>query len=910
MFNPVLVLCILVPYLAVLLGVALWVEKRSAATATSGRSAVIYSLALAVYCTAWTFYGSVGRATGSGFQFLAIYLGPTLVIVLWGSLLRRMIRIKNRFHIISLPDLISARYDKSIALGIVATLVAIIGGLPYISLQIKAILTTFMIITAGASATAWIGYAGPIMVAIIALFTILVGIRRLDPTERHPGIMASLALECVVKLAAFLAVGVLATYVLHNGLGDVFQRAAALPSMPAASAGASTINWLTSLVLAMSAILFLPRQFHVAVVENSNEDHVRTARWMFPLYMLLINLFVVPIAMSGLLQGHSPAIADTFVLRLPLDAGWRFIGLLVFIGGFSAAAGMIMVDALAIATMVSNNLLLPVFDRFEVMAPLKRNLLRWRWAAVAAYIAAGYVFAVKVTASYMLVSIGMISFAAILQLAPATLGGLFWLKGNRHGAIGGIVAGFVVWFYTLLLPTFAKSWWHDIPFMDYGPFGLAFLRPEHLLWTTGLDPLPHGVFWSMLINVGFYLLGSVAFEQSETERAIAEEFARAGGERAATLSGSRAEGAPGDIDLADKVRIATALLSQYVDPEEAKRVAGDCLRESGIDGQRMISVLQLSDLANVLEKHLSGLLGAAMASKALQHGGLVTAVDSRRLEEAYGELAAELKLTPEALIAKVNEYRVREGMSAQHTAELEQRVQERTEALVQADKMAAVGQLASGVAHEINNPLGVILGFSQALVRKVSDGDPMAMPLKSIEREAKRCKILVMDLLTFSRTGRSEKSECLLNPIVDASLNIVAGKARSKSIGVVKELEDGQPPISLNSQKIQQVVINLCNNAIDAMSEGGRLVVGTARVDDCLVIRVQDTGPGIPPDPFFTTKPVGQGTGLGLALVYEIVRNHGGRIEVDSEPGQGARFSVLLPLAREEAAHERVVTAA
>ncbi len=227
--------------------------------------------------------------------------------------------------------------------------------------------------------------------------------------------------------------------------------------------------------------------------------------------------------------------------------------------------------------------------------------------------------------------------------------------------------------------------------------------------------------------------------------------------------------------------------------------------------------------------------------------------------------------------------------------------------VLQSEKMAAVGQLAGGVAHEINNPLGVILGFAQGVAKRLQPGDAFELPLKSIEREALRCKVLVQDLLTFSRVGTTEKEETNLNETIESSLSLILAQAKVKNVELIKDLSSNLSVILANKNQIQQVLVNLSNNAMDAMPNGGKLTVRTKKTQlnnkDTIEIQVEDTGQGIPKEiqakifePFFTTKEVGKGTGLGLSLVYEIIQKHEGQIKVESEVGKGTKFSFLLPV--------------
>ncbi len=672
MFSPLSVISIFCLYIALLFLIALWVERRAAAGSNIGDNPIIYSLSLAVYCTTWTYYGSVGLTVISGMLFITTYLGPTIMIAVWWTVLRKMVRIKNSYRITSIADFISARYDKSRTLAAIATGIAIVGIIPYVALQFKAALSTFELLT-NAAATPFANLDGVIFIALMVIFTIIFGVRRLNITERHQGMIVALAVECVVKLAAFLAAGIFVTYFLFDGFGDILNRAAELPQpvfQTAGSTGNPYFTWTAYMLLSMSAILFLPRQFHVAVVENFDENHIRTAMWLFPLYMFLINIFVVPIAMGGLLLGHPVREADAFVLSLPFQHGQKWLSLFVFIGGLSAATGMIMISSMTMSTMATNHLLLPVFDWIKGLRFLKRYLLQCRWLCVAAYILTGYWFARHIGESYILVNIGMISFAAVLQFAPAIIGGLFWRKGSKGGAILGLCAGFLVWIYTLLIPAFEKSGIIGSRLLVEGPFGISALNPEHLFGISGLDPFSHAVFWTVFFNIGFYAMGSLYFKQSEDERSISEGFIGilGAGVIAPAISGKAF------VVSADKQREIERVLSQYFPEEKAQSILRECMYEAGIIDKDRISIVELIELLREIEKVLAGSIGAAAAHHALSSYLIFTPEEEKELSRTYADIIANLKLTPADLKSKIDYYQERQDLMTRQAIELEDKV--------------------------------------------------------------------------------------------------------------------------------------------------------------------------------------------------------------------------------------------
>ena len=511
MLSAGLILLLSAAYLALLFAVARFGDAR----ADAGRSIItpnVYALSLAVYCTSWTFYGSVGRATSGGLSFLTIYIGPTLTL-LFGGVIVKMIRISKTHRITSIADFIASRYGKSQLLAGLVTVIAVIGVVPYIALQLKAVSASLDVLlhTSGGDLLPEPTLDSTLVIAaLLALFTILFGTRHLDATERHEGMVAAIAFESVVKLVAFLAVGLFVTYGMFGGLSELFQRAAAAPELARLlqldSSRAGT--WTALILVSGLAIIFLPRQFQIIVVENVDESHLKRAVWLFPLYLVAIHIFVLPLALGGLLhfqgQDFNP---DTFVLTLPLARGAESLALLVFIGGLSAATGMVIVETIALSTMVCNDLVMPLLLRLPMLglaarADLSGLLLEIRRWAIVIILGLGYVYFRVAGEAYALVSIGLISFAAVAQFAPVVIGGLFWKGGTRDGALAGLAAGFVVWAYTLLLPSFAKSGWLPDGFIAHGLFGVELLRPQHLFGLSGLDEITHCLVWSLLVHLG------------------------------------------------------------------------------------------------------------------------------------------------------------------------------------------------------------------------------------------------------------------------------------------------------------------------------------------------------------------------------------------------------------------------
>jgi Na+/proline symporter/signal transduction histidine kinase len=490
---------------------------------------LIYPLSLAIYCTSWTFFGSVGSASRSGYEFLTIYIGPVIMIGLFAPLLARVVRLAKGQNITSIADFIAARYGKSQAVAATVALIAIVGTVPYIALQLKAVSISLETIIAHVVPNAEIGrpLLGDMALFVamsMAVFAVLFGTRHIDATEHQDGLMLAIAAESIVKLVAFLAVGIFVTFWMFDGPVALFSLA--MQSLPAASVltrepAADTVLAMT--LLSFVAILLLPRQFHVAVVENNDEREIKRARWMFPIYLVLINLFVVPIAIAGLLTFPAGKVdGDMFVLALPLHAGSNVLTIAAFVGGLSAATAMVIVETVALAIMISNDIVIPwVLQRREALLSSREDvgslLLTVRRLAIFAILLFAYLY-YRSAGDAQLASIGILAFAAIAQLAPAFFGGLIWRNATARGAIAGMTIGVLTWAYTLLLPTF----W-DSAILETGPWGIEALRPQNLFGLT-LPPLVHGVLWSLSLNILTYIGFSLRRAPSPIERMQADVF--------------------------------------------------------------------------------------------------------------------------------------------------------------------------------------------------------------------------------------------------------------------------------------------------------------------------------------------------------------------------------------------------
>jgi sigma-B regulation protein RsbU (phosphoserine phosphatase) len=611
-------------YTLLIFFIAWYAHRRKDAGRSIIANPYVYSLSIAVYCTSWTFYGSVGRAATIGIDFLLIYLGPTLTAFSWFFLLRRIVRISKENNITSIADFISLRYGKSPWLGALVTLIAILGIMPYIALQIKAVSTSFYLISGFRAESIHLPSGGPevtfptglLLALILSLFSIIFGARRLVSSERHEGLIAAVAFESLVKLVSLLGVGLFVTYHLFNGFSDIFTRFHALQpeqfsrlfTFGGAIDNPDYVPSFTMLFMSMGAIMLLPRQFHVMVIENSDERHITKAMWLFPAYLFLINLFVMPIALGGILTTGSSKGADYFDISIPLITGHNGIAMLAFLGGLSAAAGMVMVEAVAISTMLLNHIFMPVIVRFTPQAWFPDLLINLKRLGIFLVIFLGYFYYRVVGDSFMLVNMGMISFSAAIQFLPAMLGGLYWRRGNKAGAITGILLGFLTWFHTLLIPSFSRSGWINARVLESGPFGIELFKSTALFGLSGMDLWSHSLFWSMLFNISGYIACSILLRQDEREHEQIHKFFGAFDlERGYRHAETKRLSKP--VTITQFVN----LMAKFIGEGEARQAIFVYIGDREIDASGNVSEFELPNLKRYTEKTLAGSVGAAAA---------------------------------------------------------------------------------------------------------------------------------------------------------------------------------------------------------------------------------------------------------------------------------------------------------
>jgi Na+/proline symporter/nitrogen-specific signal transduction histidine kinase len=885
-----LVLGIAVAYLLTLFAIAWAVEHGSKRLGRLAGSSLVYTLSLAVYCSSWTFNGGVGRAALNGFDFLPIYLGPTLAFCLGPIVIRRILRISKANQVTSIADLIGARFGRSAGVAALVTVIAVIGLVPYIALQLKAVSNGFAVLTTQSAESSPLLFDGALWAAVIlTVFAMLFGSRSIHPGEHHPGMVVAIATESMLKLVALTLVGLFVVYGLFHGFGDLFGQAATHPDASRVFTFAPDrygFSWVAMTFLAMVATICLPRQFQVMVVENVDERHLDRALWQFPLYLLLINVLVLPIAIGGRILLPDTDNPDNLVLALPMLANQPVLALVAFLGGVSAAAGMVVVETTALSIMVCNDVVMPGLLRVKSLglarrADLTRLLLWVRRGVMAAVVALGYFYMRHDNAQVTLVSIGLMSFVAVAQFAPALVGGLFWRGATKAGAIAGISAGFAVWCYTLFVPSFTQPA-AIADFIATGPFGLELLRPYALFGLKGFDPVTHATFWSMLANIGALLGVSMLSRQRLTDRAHAALFLDADNPAEAARFWRRTALIP-DLD---------SLASRFLGRERTSSAFAAWAGERGLDPATAVQ----ADAETVLfyERLLGSVIGASSARALV---GAVVEEEPLGIEEVMRILdeTSRLMETNKALEAA--------------TAELT----EANDRLKELDRLK--DDFVATVNHELRTPLASIRAFSEILRDHPSLGDAERHEfLEIIAAETERLTRLIAQRLDLSKADAAEAGEWrqpvdLVRVVRESSASMrELFAARQIALDVRIEVEDAG--VLGDHDRLVQVVVNLLGNAVKFSPEhSGRAELSLRRTGSEYQLTVSDNGPGIRPADrqivFERFRQLGgsmgnkpQGVGLGLPISQRIATQHGGRITIDDAPGGGAVFTLLLPAAK------------
>ncbi|SER00294.1 ATP-binding protein [Thalassovita taeanensis] len=883
--NILVAVCL--SYVALLFAVA-FLAERAALRGRGGwlRSPIVYTLSLSIYCTAWTFYGAVGYAARSGLEYLTIYIGPTLVMIGWWWGLRKMVRIGRTQRITSIADLISSRYGKSNLLAVCVTCVAVIGTTPYIALQLQSVTLSFA--SFAQSDPQVMQFADSKITALwvavgLALFTVLFGTRNLDANERHHGVVMAIALEAVVKLFALLAVGVFVVWGVGGGVSQTLAR------IDASDIGQWQVQggrWTALIFLSAAAFLTLPRMFQVLVVENEDENHLRTASWAFPTYLMLMSLFVVPIAVMGLELMPEGANPDQFVLTVPLSQGQDGLAMLSFLGGFSSATSMVIVAAIALSTMVSNHVVMPIWLGLTgggamISGDVRHVVLLARRLSIAGVLALGYSYYRFSGGGEALAAIGLISFAGVAQFLPALLGGIFWRGATRIGALAGLGVGFSVWVYSLFLPSFGADVFLSTGLMQQGPMGLGWLRPQALFGIAGLDPVVHAVLWSMSLNAGTFILMSLLSFPEPLERLQGAQFVNV------FQHSGNPQGWSGGVAQSEDLMV---MAQRILGPVEAQS-----LFQREAEAQGLVGYLPepTPDFLQTLERELSGSVGAATAhAMVAQIMGRAT-VSVEDLLAVADETAQMMEYSSQLEVKSTELTRTARQLRAAN--------EKLTQLSVQKDAFL------SQISHELRTPMTSIRAFSEIL--RDADGLSEAELTKYasiIHSEAIRLTRLLDDLLDLSVLENGQVSLNIQRGVLSEVLDHAASAtgAESSSLRIIRKRGSEAVQMQTDLDRLSQVFINLIANAqkyCDA--DRPELTIRVLERDGYLIIDFVDNGTGIPSQAqgliFEKFSRVSDqkagGAGLGLAICREIMARLGGAITY--LPGQGgAAFRVSLPM--------------
>ncbi|WP_050930322.1 sensor histidine kinase [Aestuariivita boseongensis] len=878
-------------YVALLFLVAALAERAAAmGRAQWLRSPLVYTLSLSVYCTGWTFYGAVGYAARSGLEFVTIYIGPTLVMIGWWWGLRKLVRIGRSQRVTSIADLLSSRYGKSNGLAIGVTILCVISVTPYIALQLQSIALSLSVFTEEDATRTM--ETGAFWAAIgLGIFAILFGTRNLDANERHHGVVIAVALEAVVKLFALIAVGVFVVWGLAGGMGETLAR------IDVSEIGQWEVHggrWTAITLLAAAAVICLPRMFQVMVVENEDERHLRVAAWAFPLYLLLMSLFVIPIAVVGLdlmPQGSNP---DLFVLSLPLSQGNEGLAMLAFIGGFSSATSMVIVAAMALSIMISNHVVMPIYlstrsgQGASISGDVRHVVLLSRRIAIAAILVLGYLYYRLSGGGAALAAIGLIAFAGIAQILPALVGGLFWRGATRAGALAGLSLGFAIWVYTLLLPGFGANGLLPASVMEQGPWGIDWLRPYALFGITGMDTIVHSVLWSLSLNTAVFFAVSMMTFPGPVERLQGAQFVNVFDHS----FGPR--GWSGSVAQSEDLMIMS---QRILGPAEAQDLFQ---REAERQGARGHLPEPTPAFLETLERELSGSVGTATAHAMVGQivGGSAVSVEDL------------LAVADES--AQMLEYSSRlEEKSAELTrtaAQLREANEKLTQLSVQKDAFL------SQVSHELRTPMTSIRAFSEIM----RDEDGLSAEEKAryagvIHDEALRLTRLLDDLLDLSvlesgQVSLDMRSGQLTDVLDQAVAAALAGT--TEGMAVHRRGVDEAVALYTDLDRLAQVFINLIANA-SKYCDAARpeLTIRVRNLGDRLAVDFLDNGSGVPVharalvfEKFARVSgDKAGGAGLGLAICREILERLGGDIHYLNDHSGGA-FRVILPKAHAMAA--------
>ena len=890
--NQLVAVCLL--YVVGLFAVAFAAERAAARGRGDWllRSPLVYTLSLSIYCTAWTFYGAVGYAARSGLEFVTIYLGPSLVMIGWWWILRRLVRIGRSHRVTSVADLISSRYGKSNLLAILVTIMAVIGVTPYIALQLQSVTLSLSIFASAepqapsgggqinsAQAAFWVAVG-------LALFTVLFGTRNLNANERHHGVVIAIAVEAVVKLLALLAVG---AFVVWGVAGGVEQTLAQIDRSAIGQWQVEGGRWTALTLLAAAAFICLPRMFQVLVVENGDERHLQTASWAFPLYLMLMSLFVVPIAVVGLdllPEGSNP---DLFVLSLPLSQGQNSLAMFAFLGGFSSATSMVIVATLALSTMVSNHIVMPIWltygqNTVQQSGDVRHVVILSRRLSILLIISLGYCYYRLSGGGGALAAIGTISFGGVAQFLPVLLGGIFWRGATRTGAICGLTVGFALWVYTMLLPSFGPGAALSASTFQNGLFGLQWLRPEALFGINGLDPTVHAVLWSLSINALVFIAVSLFSFPAPVERLQGAQFVNIFDHSTAARGWSASVAASEDLMIMAQRILGAAEAQGFFRAQAQLQEKHDGLPEP------------TPRFVQALERELAASVGAATA------------------HAMVAQLVGGASVSVQDLLAVADESAQMLEYSSQ--LEIKSRALTDTAAKLRSanDKLTQLSHqkdsFLSQISHELRTPMTSIRAFSEILRDAEGLGPEEKTRYASIiHSETIRLTRLLDDLLDLSVLENGEVSlnrqRGVLRDVLDQAVT-TARAANTRVIKIDRESAGEDIVLDTDLDRLVQVFINLITNAQKyCVADDPQLSIRAHQRGWRIIVDLIDNGAGIDAASQalifekFSRLPGqgGEGAGLGLAICREIIKRLEGDISYLTDVS-GTGFRVELPIAQ------------
>ena len=881
--NSYLLFALVILYLGILFFIAYFAEKKRSSFWVN--NPYVYSLSLAVYCSAWTYYGSIGVAANQGLEYMAIYVGPIIIIPSWIYLNSKIIRISRVNKISSIADFIGLRYGNSRSLSAIIALVCILAIIPYIALQIKSISETFHLITETENSTSILFDSSTYVVIIIALFSSYYGTKYVDASEKRLGIISAVAAESFFKIIFFVILGLFVVYGVFNGFEDIYRQAEKLPDFAAKNSFnglEGSFNWFLMLMLSMSAIFLLPRQFHTAIIENRKEKHIKTAIWLFPLYLLIFNFFVFPIAWGGKIlffgQDVNP---ELYSILIPQKFGNIFISTLVFFGGLSACISMIIISSISLSIMLSNNIIIPYgwLDKFksENDTDNTKSIVNIRKVSIFLLIISGFIFYKYLLLGKSLFSIGLVSFVLIAQLGPSFFGAIFWRRGTYAGSVSGIIVGVLLCFLGLILPSFSENF---VQSEFYQSEFFSFFKIPYL------SPITQIFFWSMLVNSALFILISANTVSNYRERNYAELYVDIDDY---IQNHENAYIWKGTANVSDIQKILGRFLGQKKTEQALKifNLKYNITDESDTADSRFIKFS---------ENLLSGRIGTASA-KILIEG--VTKEDKISLPEVL-QILEESK----------ENISINKQLSEQSSQllKLSGDLQVANINLIEKDQQK--DEFLDSVAHELRTPLTAIRATSEILL----DDEDMPAELKkdfleNIISESDRLNEIINDILYL------DKLETGTISLHISENNII--ETFKKSLKPLLHLFDQRhlhhsevhllenEIYRFDEQRMIQVFQNILGNALKFTNEQGMIQTKFQEKDDQLKISIFNTGKTIPEedlefifDKFYQSKnqnlrkPIG--SGLGLAICKKIMIAQNGNIEVKNKE-IGVSFEIYLP---------------